>query len=166
MRAGTGISSLAQGPLPSWLNLAAGGFRAEVPFSSWVLYRVSLSAPGGHPRSWQCDPLKRQQYASSKSAGQPHHIGYPRDFCDIMSSLEWLLLKTSNSEDAWPSQSHPCWRGAFVGEAEPGLDFRDHRRNLPSFWALPVFLAGEFTNRGGWQATVHGVAKSLTWLND
>ena len=100
MQAGTGISSLAQGPLPRWLNLADGDFRAEVPFSSWVLCRASLSAPGGHPRSWQCDPLKREQYASSKSAGQPHHRGYTRDFCDAVSSLEWLLLKTSNSEDA------------------------------------------------------------------
>ena len=29
----------------------------------------------------------------------------------------------------------------------------------------PVFLPGKFMDRGAWQATVHGVIKSQTWLN-
>ena len=29
----------------------------------------------------------------------------------------------------------------------------------------PVFLPGEFHGRGAWKATVHGVAKSQTWLS-
>ena len=28
----------------------------------------------------------------------------------------------------------------------------------------PVFLPGESMDRGGWRATVHGIAKSQTWL--
>ena len=33
-------------------------------------------------------------------------------------------------------------------------------------WQLtPVFLPGNPMDRGAWRATVHGVAKSRTWLN-
>ena len=36
----------------------------------------------------------------------------------------------------------------------------------PEWLPTPIFLPGEFQDRGAWQALVHGVTKSFTQLSD
>ena len=37
---------------------------------------------------------------------------------------------------------------------------------LERWWPTPIFLSRKLMDRGAWQATVHGVAKSWTWLSN
>ena len=86
------------------------------------------------------------------------------------------------SYSPWESQrvGHDWVTNAFPGGAvgkESAYQCRTWRRcrfdpwvrNIPwrrKWQPTPVFLLGNPVDRGAWQATVHGVAKSRTWLND
>ena len=55
-----------------------------------------------------------------------------------------------------------CKKSAFDA-GDPDLIPRSGRRR--AWQPIPVFLTGNSIDRGAWQAKVHGIAKSRTWLS-
>ena len=77
--------------------------------------------------------------------------------------LRWLDGITNST--LWVSES----AGRWWRTGKPGVPQSMKSQRVRHDWETeqqPVFLPGEFHGQRSWQATVHGLIKSQTWLND
>ena len=98
--------------------------------------------------SWVCISL---QWLLPFTACKTHWKGFWTFFCIFCSPIKPKLTPVRPSSSRFKESGD---------EGTTGL-------SLSLAWQTPpqVFLLGESMKRGAWQATIHRVAKSCTWLN-
>ena len=134
-------------------------------FHSFPFYLQSLPASQSFPMSQLFTSGSQNIGASALASVLPMNLQslFPLGLTGLISLQSEGLSRVFSSTTIW---RHQLWCSVFFME-ESACNVRDlgsipgRREWLP----IPVFLPGEFHGQWAWQATVHGVEKSQTWLN-
>ena len=128
------------------------------------------------------DPLEEEMASHcSFSSGLPQWLSGQR-ICLPMQETQETQIQSLGQEDPWRRKWHPTPASpAGFPSGSAGKEFvcqcRRHKRHRFSPWVRKIPRGGNGNplqssclenpmDRGAWQATVHGVAKSWTWLSD
>ena len=137
---GVGSLSLLQGIFPTQ------GLNAGLLLCRWNLYQLSYK---GSPRT-----LEWVSYPFSRGSS------WPRNWTGVLLPCRWILYQLSY--EGSPDGKEFAWNAGDLGLI-PGLG------RSPGEWnGNPLQYSGleNSMDRGSWQAIVHGITKSWTWLSD